>query len=265
MPSAAGAGANTACWLAVAGCGAAVAGRIGCDPFGAWLADDLARHGVVDALVRDDDRPTGTCIVLVSPDGERTMVPDAGANAALHPYDLPAKLFGPERHLHLSGYTLFGPGRAAGIQALARARAQAMTVSVDAASAAPLRTVGPEEFLAWLGRDLLLFANLDEATLLAGQPGTADPGGAARRLGRQLGVAVVKLGPDGAIWSDGTDLVHQPADLGGTIVDTTGAGDAFAAGMLAATRSGATPADALRAGHVLAAQACAVVGGRPPG
>ena len=73
-----GAAANTAAWLVAAGTAATIVGRIGHDPFGAWLTEDLAHRGVVDALTRDRVLATGTCIVLVSPDGERTMVPDAG-------------------------------------------------------------------------------------------------------------------------------------------------------------------------------------------
>jgi sugar/nucleoside kinase (ribokinase family) len=77
----------------------------------------------VDArLVAAADTPTGTCVVLVGPDGERTMLPDRGANDALAEADLPRDLFVPGHHLHVSGYTLLGDGsRAAGRAALARA------------------------------------------------------------------------------------------------------------------------------------------------
>jgi ribokinase len=254
-----GAAANTACWLAVGGVETVMVARIGTDPFGRWMAADLAAFGVGTALVSDPDRPTGTCIVLVSPDGERTMVPDAGANAALAPGDVSPTLFQPGRHLHLSGYTLLGPARAAGLHALALARSAGMSVTVDAASVAPLRAAGP--FLDWIGTGLTLLANRDEAALLAG---TDDPEAAVRRLAKRVGVAVVKLGADGALWSDGARVVRRLALSGVQVLDTTGAGDAFAAGYLAGCLAGDTAEPALDRGHHLAAQACGLVGGRPP-
>lgn len=254
-----GAAANTACWLAVSGVETVMAARIGTDPFGDWMATDLAGYGVVAALVRDPDRPTGTCIVLVSPDGERTMVPDAGANAAMTAADLPAAAFTPGGHLHLSGYTLLGGAHAAGRHALELARAAGMTVSVDAASVAPLRAAGA--FLDWIGTGLTLLANRDEAALLAG---TDDPEAAVHRLAARVGVAVVKLGAAGALWSDGVQVVRRPAAADVEVVDTTGAGDAFAAGYLTGFRRGLGAPDALDLGHEQAARACRLVGGRPP-
>jgi ribokinase len=270
-----GAAANTACWLAVGGVDAVLAGRIGTDPFGVWMAADLAGYGVQAALAHDRERATGTCIVLVSPDGERTMVPDAGANAAMTPADLPTSAFRVGRHLHLSGYTLLGGARAAGLHALELARSAGMTISVDAASVAPLRAAS--DFLDWIGTGLTLLANRDEAALLAG---TDDPEAAVRRLAARLGVAVVKLGAGGALWCDGARIVRRPAVAGVAVIDTTGAGDAFAAGYLAGcldgvsdgvsagvadgVSAGVDPARAMDRGHNWAARACGSIGGRPP-
>ncbi|HET8952711.1 MAG TPA: PfkB family carbohydrate kinase, partial [Solirubrobacteraceae bacterium] len=98
-----GSGANVAAWLAQAGADVAFAGRAGTDPLGDAAVAALA--GVTLAVERDPERPTGTCIVLVHPGGERTMIPDAGANAALELHELPGG-----GHLHLTGYTLLRPG-----------------------------------------------------------------------------------------------------------------------------------------------------------
>ena len=254
-----GAAANTACWLAVGGVETVMVARIGTDPFGRWMAADLAAFGVGAALVHDRDRPTGTCIVLVSPDGERTMVPDAGANAAMTAADLPAAVFQPRRHLHLSGYTLLGGARAAGLHALELARSAGMTISVDAASVAPLRAAG--DFIHWIGTGLTLLANRDEAELLAG---TVDAEAAVLGLAARVGTAVVKLGAGGALWSDGARVVRRPALDDVEVVDTTGAGDAFAAGYLSGHLGGLEAAGALDRGHAWAARACGQVGGRPP-
>ncbi len=79
------------------------------------------------AVERDLDRPTGTCIVLVHPGGERTMIPDAGANDALELAELPVA-----EHLHVTGYGLLREGsRPAVLRALATARERGMTISVD--------------------------------------------------------------------------------------------------------------------------------------
>ena len=135
-----------------------------------------------------------------------------------------------------------------------------MTVSVDAASASPLRDVGPTAFLDWISPDVLLFANRDEAFVLTGRD---DPHAAARALATAVGAAVVKLGSAGAVWSDGGHVVSRPARRLAAS-DTTGAGDAFAAGFLAAVLCGDYPGRALEQANALAATACTIVGGRPP-
>jgi ribokinase len=259
-----GSAANTASWLASLGTPTTLLARIGPehDPLRAVALEALPAV-IAHALAADDDRPTGRCLVLVSAAGERTMVPDAGANARLVGADLGPDHFRPGRHLHLSGYVLFGPGRAAGEHALALARAAGMTISVDASSAAPLATLGAERFLDMIGPRLLLFANLSEALILTDRE-LADGGdahAAARHLARRLGEVIVKCGADGAIWSDGTREVQVNARSVDT-VDTTGAGDAFAAGFLHATGGGRSINEALQSASEAAARACARVGGR---
>ena len=91
--------------------------------------------------------------------------------------------------------------------------------------------------------------------------GIAEPDGAARALCAEVGEVVVTLGADGALWTDGDAVVRAPAfPVPGA--DSTGAGDAFAAGLLGARVAGAGPADALRAGCALASRAVARVGAR---
>lgn len=255
-----GSAANTAAWLTRAGTPTTLIARVGReeDPLRSVAVGDLPGE-VRAGLITDPSRPTGRCVVLVHADGERTMVPDPGANAGLVPDDVRAEHLGPGRHLHLSGYPLFGPGRAAARHALGAARVAGMTVSVDAASAGPLRAVGAEEFLGWVGTSLLMFANADEAEVLTGR---ADPAEAARVLATRVGTVVVKLGEHGAVCAGPYGVAV--ARIGPVrVVDTTGAGDAFAAGYLDAVGRGADPATALAAGNALAAVACVRLGGRP--
>src|SRR5690606_1000688 len=165
-----GSGANIASWLAVEGTEVAFVGRRGADITGRNRDMELMGYGVDARLVMDPDRPTGTCVVPVTPQGERTMLSAPGANAALTPDDLPRDLFTPGAHLHLSGYTLLNEGsRNAGLAALEIARRAQMTISVDCASAAPLERTGAEPFLEWTQGVKLLFANADHARVLTGR------------------------------------------------------------------------------------------------
>lgn len=277
-----GAAANTAGWLVEAGARATLIGRVGSDAAGRSIEADLRKAGVDVRFTADPDLATGVVMVLVDPDGERTMIPDAGANASLRAAHLPREVFRAGAHLHLSGYTLLKPqSRAAGLAALELARGSGMTVSVDAASAGPLASVGPRRFLDWIAGADLLFANRQEALLLAG---VADPPHAAARiLAAHVGTAVVKLGAAGALAqrSDGA-FAHVTADteagrespvvssaepdaagLDAPDLDTTGAGDAFAAGFLVAWLGAAPLEAALTAGAALAARAVRTPGGRP--
>ena len=263
-----GSAANTAAWLAHLDAPALLVGRVGADVLGSWSLARLGRE-LAHGVSIDPAAPTGTCVVLVDPDGERTMVPDAGANATLAPGHLSPDVFAATRHLHLSGYSLFSGARAAAVHALSAARQARMSISVGAASVAPLAELGAERFFELVGTDLLLFANRAEAELLTGQQ---DPFIAATVLATRVGRAVVTDGAGAAVWADaGADddpsvepPVQAPAVRVPAVLDTTGAGDAFAAGMLAALARGDAPAEALRAGHDVAAAACALVGGRPP-
>lgn len=205
---------------------------------------------------------TGSVLVLASA-GERTMVADRGANLLLAADDVTAAIraaAGPV-HLHLSGYPLLdGRTRPAGVAALTAARERGATTSVDAASAAPLARLGAARFLDLVrGVDLLL-ANADEADVLAG-PGTAQR--QAATLARDVRHVVVKRGGSGAVWCGADGVTASAAAVAVRPVDPTGAGDAFAAGLLAAWCAGASPETALAAGAALGARAVGRVSGRP--
>jgi ribokinase len=252
-----GSAANVAAWLAAAGVRPALVARVGDDERGRAAAVELRAGGVDARLTADPERPTGTCVVLVVPGGERTMIPDAGAGDRLAPGDLPDELLGPGRHLHVAGYSLLRAGsRAAAQSAIERARAHRMTVSVDPSSAALL---SPAFLDLARGADLLL-PNGSEASALTGE---ADPERAACRLAERVPEVVVKLGARGALWTDGREVRRVGAASAAPPIDSTGAGDAFAAGLLAAHLDGAEPEAAMAAGCRLAAEAVATLGARP--
>ncbi|WP_189082347.1 carbohydrate kinase family protein [Mangrovihabitans endophyticus] len=260
-PHGGGQGANTAAWLAHAGAAVTLIAAVGDDTAGRERVAELDAAGVRCAVRAHAGAVTGTVVVLSS-SRERTLITDPGACLLLDPdhvrtavRDVPHAT-----HLHLSGYALLNEGsRAAGREALRAALRHGLTVSVDASSAGPLRAVGAEAFLDWVrGADLLL-CNADEAAVLSGHD---EPEAQAAALIAAAGHVVIKLGGDGARWTgpDGSATVRgtrQP------MVDPTGAGDAFAAGLLHSWMSGATPVEALAAGAALGATAVGRVGARP--
>jgi sugar/nucleoside kinase (ribokinase family) len=258
-----GSGANIAAWLAVDGSEVAFVGRRGADIAGRNRDMELMGYGVDARLVMDPDRPTGTCVVMVTHKGDHTMMSDPGANAALSPEDLPQDLFAPGSHLHVSGYTLLNPGsRPAVLAALSTADRAGMSISIDGASAAPLERVGAEPFLQLTNGATLLFVNAAQGKVLTGRD---DPGQAARVLNAWYPHVVMKLGPDGAMmYSNGRpDPVRVPGPPIERIVDGTGAGDAFVAGFLPAWLDNKPPGEALIGGCRLAARALSLVGARP--
>jgi sugar/nucleoside kinase (ribokinase family) len=246
-----GAGANVAVHLARLGTPVVLAGCVGDDDAGAGLRAELAAAGVGDAVRTVAGVATGTIVSLVEPGGQRSMLADRGANLGLRAGDVPAPE--PGGHLHLSGYTLLDPGpRAAGLAALAAATEAGCTVSVDPASVGPLTRYGVDRWLADTSAATLLLPNADEARLLTG---CADAAEAARSLAERHRAVAVTLGAEGALWASGGRVVHRPAHPT-DVVDTTGAGDAFAAGLLTTwlRQPDGDPSAALDAGLALAAE-----------
>jgi sugar/nucleoside kinase (ribokinase family) len=288
-----GSAANQAAWLGHLGLDVVFAGRAGAADAQAHRAE-LARFGVTPELAADDSAGTGSIVVLVGPDGERTMITDRGANLRLRAADVPARLLDGVRLLHLTGYSLFEPGpRAVALGLLAAARARGLPVSIDPGSAAFLAALGPGEFLAWTRGAAVCFPNWDEARVLArpgeaaGPTGAAGPGVAAEPPGSSVvrpdvigpaaigpedaaawlaghyGIVALKLGAEGALLATAGGASQRFPARPAAVRDTTGAGDAFCAGFLAAWLGGRSPASAMEAGARVAAEAVAALGGRP--
>lgn len=288
-----GAGANLAARLARPGLQVTLVARVGNDEPAATARAELSAVGIDCRFAVDPDRPTCTVVVLVGPDGERTMLSDRGAAAGLVPGDLDLAEGPADRgrtHLHLSGYVLLDPRtRPAGLAALAAARSRGWTTSLDPQSSAVPET-GPDPglILSWCAGVDLLLPNEFELAALGGPAAvspvfgavamTRGPAGATFLSGSQrLDLArPSEAGPTGAT---GVDLPGPPGagpagvsgsrspgaiTTGGSVaIDTTGAGDAFNAGFLAAWLAAATPADALRTGMSAGTAATRHPGGRP--
>jgi sugar/nucleoside kinase (ribokinase family) len=251
--SAGGAPANVAASLARLGVPVRLAGWAGADPLSDGLLADLAARGVEPALVRRGSAPVGT--VLVHPDGERTLLADAG-EGGLEVADLDASWFAGASVVHLDGYDLL-PGRWPDVVVAAaeRARAAGAAVSVDVAAANRIADFGAEEYVGLVRRlrpDLLV-CNVGEAEVLGDVAGLAP-------------LVVVHAGgePTRVLAADGELSVPVPPLPAGAVVDTTGAGDAFTAGILAGWRGGAPVRRAVERAHATAAAVVGVPGAQPP-
>ena len=210
-----GQAANVAAWVAALGGAARFVGKRAADGAGALAAGRLLELGV--EVVGPVERTGGGVIVsLVHPTGERTMCADRGVATELLPTELDAAWFQDCGHLHVSGYALLRePVRFAAARAVELARAAGASVSVDLSSWSAIRDYGAARFradLAGLAPDTV-FANEEEDEIIGGAiEGTA---------------WIVKRGSAGASF-DGVEQAAMPVEP----VDTTGAGDAFAAGWI---------------------------------
>jgi sugar/nucleoside kinase (ribokinase family) len=247
---------STASALARLGLRAAVCGKVGLDPLGDFLVAQLDERGVDrGGVIRDPDLPTSATVVLVSGDGERTFLHLPGANAALRAGELDSELLFAGRALHVGGAlvmpALDGEPAAA---LLGRARARGLLTSLDTAFDATGRWERVRPCLPHLD---LACPSLAEARAISGR----DDAAAAAAWFRESGVreVAVKLGPDGC-YAAGEGFEGHVAAHAVEAVDGTGAGDAFAAGLLAAKLAGWPFERAARFANAVGALSATAVG-----
>lgn len=255
-----GSGANQAVWLGALGAPVTFAARVGTADVAAYEVY-LGRFGVTPALAGDAALPSGVLVTIVDPDGERSFLTDRGANLKLSPADLPDRLLAGVAVLLVSGYSFFAPEPREAVSGLvARAKARGIAIAIDPASTGFLAEVGPDTFLGWTAGADFLFANRDEAELLCGSPDIDEQ---VRRLGESFGTVVIKRGAEGAVLGGAQGVrLSLPAPRVSAI-DSTGAGDAFAAGFLKSLCGGGSENEALLAGIAAGAEAVQVIGGQP--
>ena len=240
-----GSAANVAMFAALTGTPSRFIGQVGHDRLGTHLCEVLRDSGV-DVQVISDGR-TGSIVVLVQPNGQRSFLTDRGVASHLAHFD--AALMNDVHILHVPTYSLTDePLASTCAQYIASARSNGVLISVDASSASVLTKYGIQRFQALmqtLQPDVFL-CNEDEAATLglhANNP----------MIGAQ--VTVIKQGPLPVIvvHQDGTSQMY-PVPAVDNIVDTTGAGDAFAAGFLPAYASSRNIVAAVSQGHALASR-----------
>ena len=258
-----GSAANSMAGVAAMGGRAAFVGQVAEDQLGLIFEHDMHALGVrFDTPSLVGGPPTGRCLILVTPDAQRTMNTCPGASHELSPAILDRDLIASASILYLEGY-LWGPDkpRAAMMEAVRVAhsagRKVAFTLSESVCIAG--RKEGFAQMIDSGGVDLL-FANEDEALQLTGR---SDLDAALADLKVKVPTLVITRGPEGAIAIESGQQIAIPAAPVSEVVDTTGAGDLFAAGFLTARCKGAGLERCLWTGAIAAAEVIQHFGARP--
>lgn len=257
-----GAAANTLAGAAAAGARCRFIGQTGADRLGALFAAHLHALGITFDTPPTPAAPTGRCFVTITPDGERTMQTAPGASHLLAPEALDEGAIRAARVLFLEGY-LWGPERPRAAMQRAMELARSGGGRIAFALTDSIALPGRRDSIAALvasGAVDVLFANEREAQILAG---CGDGEAAIAALAGRVGKLVVTRGARGAVAVAGGQRVEVVAVPVANVVDTTGAGDQFAAGYLAKEVAGADLAAALAAGARAAAAVIGHVGARP--
>ena len=253
-----GSAANCAVVAARLGARARFLGLVGQDTFGTMLLQDLEQHGVDISGLRSVAGPTGMAIIIIDSAGERTFLSFRGVGASVPYGPIPSSLLQAGDCLHISGYTFQTPhSRDTALCLIAAAQEVGATISVDPSFHFACQVMA--EYRHLLDGIDFFMPNEEEAFQITG---IQEPTDAAKRL-RSLGVGTVllKLGKDGCLIATPLGIVRIPAYSVHNVIDTTGAGDAFAGGFLAATLKGCRVEEATRVGHAAAALVVAKVGG----
>ena len=258
-----GSAANSMAGVAALGLNAGFIGQIADDQLGDIFAHDMRALGVqFHTPPLKEGPPTGRCLIVVTPDAQRTMNTCPGASHELTPQALDQNMIRSASIIFLEGY-LWGPERPRHAMLRAAQIAHEAERTVAFTLSESLCIPGRKEGVMGMidgGLVDILFANEDEAKLLAS---AADLDGAAAELAKKVSTLIVTRGPAGAIAIEGGQRVEVQAAPVAKVVDTTGAGDLFAAGFLAA-RCRARPLQrCLEAGAQAAAEVISHFGARP--
>jgi sugar/nucleoside kinase (ribokinase family) len=257
--SSGGAAGNVAAWLTRTDARSTIVSHVGDDPAGAAIVAEFDALGVNHGDLVIPGETSGVVVVLVDSSGERTMFPDKGANSRLTVTDLPD--LGSFQAVYISGYALLNPLARDGVLAMIeKIKADGLPIYFDPASVGAMKDVADKELHNWFSMMDVLFLNEEESIYLTG---SVDIERALNYLLDFSQVVVIKRGSAGAIAkARGFDSISLTA-VAATVVDTTGAGDSFAAGFIASYSKNHDLTAALQAGGELAAGCVAIVGGRP--
>jgi sugar/nucleoside kinase (ribokinase family) len=259
-----GSAANSVQAARLLGVAGSVIGLVGDDRFGHTMREDLEHQGIAVPLPPVANARTGTCVSLITPDGERTMRTCLGVARDLGARDLSVDLFKQSSWLLIEGYFLTASESNAHaiLEAISIARAQGIKIAFSTAAEFVVEAKREE-----IQRDImpyvdLLIANEGEARALANVTTAQD---ALVALRRRVSGVVITCGKDGAIGSIHNDTWNTPAsEPRSEVIDTTGAGDVFAGAFLAGITRGLSPQHSAVGAARLAAEVITQRGARLP-
>ena len=220
-----GSAGNTVCALAALGANPGFIGKIGQDETGAFFGDTLRQRGV-NALLATCDLPSGIASTFISTDGERTFGTYLGAAATLRAEDLSRKMFAGYNYLYIEGYLLQDHDLM--LRAVQLAKEEGLQVCLDMASYNVVeaeRDFFDQLIVKYVD---IVFANESEALAYTGKA----PHEALEEIASKCSIAVVKTGKEGSLVKKGTEVIQLFSCPVDNVLDTTGAGDFYAAGFM---------------------------------
>jgi len=253
-----GAAGNVASWLAVLGNDVTMVGRIGNDTAGSAITAEFDALGISYGNIVKEGLHTGVVVCLVDPSGERTMLADNGANAGLEVSDLPA-LDGVDA-IYLSGYAPLAPLSREGVLEMVRTiNSRGIPIVFDPATVGGMQGVPVKEILSWCALMDTVIMNEEEAIYLSE---LSDCEAALNFFVELTPRAIIKRGSAGAIGLERGGQIISVAAHTSAVVDTTGAGDAFAAGFIDAFTGRRDFSHAIERASAVAGHCVAIVGAR---
>lgn len=246
--------ANTMSGLARLGAQSGFLTKMGKDEMGEFFTHEMTRTGV-EMLALKNDTPTGRVIAMVTPDGERTFATCLGASIELSPDDIKPELFDGWDIFYIEGYLVANPDMLR--KAIRTAKDKGLRIAIDLASYNVVEE--SRDFLLELVNEYvdIVFANEKEAFALTGM----EPEDALHYLAERCDIAVVKVGAKGAFIQHG-DQVVTISPMKANVVDTTGAGDMWAAGFLAGLINNEPLEKCGQMGAIVAANIIEVIGAK---
>lgn len=231
-------------------------GKIGDDAVGRFYEKAVREAGVTPYFVRTTGE-SGSCTVLISPDGERTMGTFLGPAATIRPDEIREEVLARYQCIYIEGYLIVNEPLVR--TTMQKAKKLGLKVALDLSNfniVNAFKGLLEELIPAYVD---ILFSNESEAQAFTGKT----PPEAVKELSRRVDISVVTLGKEGALVGSRGVFCQVPAE-GGKPVDTTGAGDNFAAGFLYGQSVGATLEQSARIGSLLAGHVIDVVGPEIP-
>lgn len=248
---------NTIRAMARLGCKVGFIGKVGRDSTGDFFESALDNLGIQPFILRGKER-SGKCVSLVSPDGERTLVTHLGAAVEMKAEDLTPEIFDGYDCLYVEGYLVQDHNLIRG--AIRMAKELGLKVAIDLAS---FNVV--EENVDFLREVIskyvdIVFANEDEARAFSGEE---EPVNALQYISTMCDLVIVKIGMRGALIKQGSEVSHVGIMAAAKRVDTTGAGDFYAAGFLAGMCEGLSLRQCGTIGAITAGKVIEIVGTTP--